>query len=152
MATDPKQPSLSFASPMPSDANATVPVLEAQAELPRAGTPIGVHVVRVRPDEPAIDKTFDYLVPPAMSEQIRVGTVVRIALHGRRVGGVGGGRLQKFSILPTGPHGDGRAGPQRCFARPRLHRSFEVSLERLVGYLRRSSLRRKKCTSWQGKR
>lgn len=87
MATDPKQPSLSFASPMPSDANATVPLLEARAELPRAGTPIGVHVVRVRPDEPAIDKTFDYLVPPAMSEQIRVGTVVRIALHGRRVGG-----------------------------------------------------------------
>ncbi|MEX1217520.1 MAG: hypothetical protein WEA11_03240 [Acidimicrobiales bacterium] len=50
-------------------------------------TPANHHVVRVRPDEPAIDKTFDYIVPPTMDEEIRVGTVVRIALHGRRVGG-----------------------------------------------------------------
>jgi primosomal protein N' (replication factor Y) len=32
---------------------------------------------------PAIDKTFDYLAPP----DVRVGTMVRIPLHGRRVGG-----------------------------------------------------------------
>ena len=44
-------------------------------------------VVRVLPDVPAIDKTFDYLVPDAVRDQVRVGDMVRIALHGRRVGG-----------------------------------------------------------------
>jgi primosomal protein N' (replication factor Y) len=44
-------------------------------------------VVRVLPDVPAIDKTFDYLVPDAVRDQVRVGDVVRIVLHGRRVGG-----------------------------------------------------------------
>lgn len=44
-------------------------------------------VVRVLPDVPAIDKTFDYLVPEAVRDQVRVGDVVRIELHGRRVGG-----------------------------------------------------------------
>jgi primosomal protein N' (replication factor Y) len=36
---------------------------------------------------PAIDKTFDYLVPDPIRDQVRVGDVVRIDLHGRRVGG-----------------------------------------------------------------
>jgi primosomal protein N' (replication factor Y) len=44
-------------------------------------------VVRVLPDVPAIDKSFDYLVPDALRDQVRVGDVVRIDLHGRRVGG-----------------------------------------------------------------
>src|SRR5687767_8796778 len=44
-------------------------------------------VVGVLPDVPAIDKVFDYLVPPAMDPDVRVGTLVRIVLHGRRVGG-----------------------------------------------------------------
>lgn len=44
-------------------------------------------VVRVLPDVPAIDKTFDYLVPDALRDQVRIGDVVRIGLHGRRVGG-----------------------------------------------------------------
>jgi primosomal protein N' (replication factor Y) len=44
-------------------------------------------VVRVLPDVPAIDKAFDYLVPDELGDQVRVGTMVRIALHGRRVGG-----------------------------------------------------------------
>jgi primosomal protein N' (replication factor Y) len=44
-------------------------------------------VVRVLPDVPAIDKTFDYLVPDAVRDQVRVGDVVRVQLHGRRVGG-----------------------------------------------------------------
>ncbi len=44
-------------------------------------------MARVRPDEPAIDKLFDYAVPDAMVDHVRVGTVVRIALQGRRVGG-----------------------------------------------------------------
>ena len=44
-------------------------------------------VVGVLPDVPAIDKVFDYTVPAAMDADVRVGTIVRIALHGRRVGG-----------------------------------------------------------------
>ena len=43
-------------------------------------------VVRVLPDEPAIDREFDYLVPAGMDD-LRLGDVVRVALHGRRVGG-----------------------------------------------------------------
>lgn len=44
-------------------------------------------MVRVLPDVPAIDKVFDYLVPDAVRDQVRVGDVVRVELHGRRVGG-----------------------------------------------------------------
>lgn len=49
-------------------------------------------VVRVLPDVPAIERTFDYLVPDSLGDQVRfgdigVGTMVRIVLHGRRVGG-----------------------------------------------------------------
>ncbi|MSW05164.1 MAG: hypothetical protein F2894_03030, partial [Actinobacteria bacterium] len=46
-----------------------------------------LRVVRVRPDLPAIDRSFDYLVPDALAHQISVGTIVRIPLHGRRVRG-----------------------------------------------------------------
>lgn len=42
-------------------------------------------VVRVLPDVPAIDKEFDYLVP--LGVPVSVGDVVRVHLHGRRVGG-----------------------------------------------------------------
>ena len=41
----------------------------------------------MRPDLPALDRTFDYLVPEAMAREVRVGTIVRIPLHGRRVRG-----------------------------------------------------------------
>ena len=44
-----------------------------------------VAVARVLPDIGAITKTFDYLVPPAMADQVAVGTIVRVNLHGRRV-------------------------------------------------------------------
>jgi primosomal protein N' (replication factor Y) len=44
-------------------------------------------VVRVLPDVPAIDRAFDYLVPDALGDQVRVGTMVRIPLSGRRVAG-----------------------------------------------------------------
>ena len=94
-------------------------------------------VVRVLPDVPAIDKTFDYLVPDALRDQVRVGDVVRIELHGRRVGGwiveVGveppGGRrapaarqAQRARARPpdlielarVGGLALGRAGPRRC--------------------------------------
>ena len=39
------------------------------------------------PDVPAIDKEFDYLVPEGMADHVRPGTMVRVQLHGRRVGG-----------------------------------------------------------------
>src|SRR4051794_14430023 len=58
-------------------------------------------VVRVLPDVPAIDKVFDYTVPPAMDADVRVGTIVRIALHGRRVGG--------WVVGEGGSAADGRA-------------------------------------------
>ena len=38
-------------------------------------------------DVPALDREFDYLVPQPMSDRVRVGTRVRIGLHGRRVAG-----------------------------------------------------------------
>lgn len=44
-------------------------------------------VVRVQPDVAGIDRAFDYLVPSSLAAEVRVGTVVRVELHGRRVGG-----------------------------------------------------------------
>ena len=44
-------------------------------------------MVRVRPDLPAVDRAFDYLVPDAASARVSVGTIVRVPLHGRRVRG-----------------------------------------------------------------
>ena len=38
------------------------------------------------PDVPAIHKRFDYSVPPSLQADLRVGSRVRIELHGRRVG------------------------------------------------------------------
>jgi primosomal protein N' (replication factor Y) (superfamily II helicase) len=48
---------------------------------------LGARVVRVLPDVAAIDKEFDYLVPDQLDGDVRVGTMVRVELHGRRVGG-----------------------------------------------------------------
>ncbi len=44
-------------------------------------------VARVLPDVPAIDRAFDYSVPDALGDRVRVGAMVRIPLHGRRVAG-----------------------------------------------------------------
>lgn len=44
-------------------------------------------VVRVIPDEPAVAKTFDYVVPDKFGDHVRVGTRVRVPLGNRRVGG-----------------------------------------------------------------
>ncbi len=38
------------------------------------------------PDVPAIHRRFDYSVPAALDHGLRVGSRVRIELHGRRVG------------------------------------------------------------------
>lgn len=47
----------------------------------------GSRVAKVVPDLTGLDKEFDYLVPPALSERAHVGCLVRVPLHGRRVGG-----------------------------------------------------------------
>jgi primosomal protein N' (replication factor Y) (superfamily II helicase) len=44
-------------------------------------------VCRVRPDLPAVDRAFDYRVPNEMAGAVRVGAIVRVPLHGRRVRG-----------------------------------------------------------------
>ncbi|HAX04996.1 MAG TPA: hypothetical protein DCX77_04905 [Acidimicrobiaceae bacterium] len=49
-------------------------------------------VVRVLPDEPAVDREFDYLLTDEVVEssectEVRIGTVVRVDLRGRRVRG-----------------------------------------------------------------
>jgi primosomal protein N' (replication factor Y) (superfamily II helicase) len=44
-------------------------------------------VVRVLPDVKGFDKRFDYSVPGPLRARVRVGTLVRIELAGRRVGG-----------------------------------------------------------------
>lgn len=49
--------------------------------------PLRQRVCRVVVDEPALDKPFDYLIPDTLADRVRVGTIVRVPLHGRRVGG-----------------------------------------------------------------
>jgi primosomal protein N' (replication factor Y) len=49
-------------------------------------------VARVLPNVTGLDKSFDYLIPddlagPPRFGPVRVGTVVRVELHGRRIGG-----------------------------------------------------------------
>jgi primosomal protein N' (replication factor Y) len=44
-------------------------------------------VATVVPDVTGLDKSFDYLIPPDLDAHVRVGTIVRVALHGRRIGG-----------------------------------------------------------------
>jgi len=51
-----------------------------------------LRAVRVLPDVPAIDKSFDYLIPQSWIEdgradQIKVGTMVRVPFSGRQVNG-----------------------------------------------------------------
>ena len=46
----------------------------------------GPRVARVLPDL-AIDKVFDYLVPDHLAGEVRIGTMVRVTLNGRRIGG-----------------------------------------------------------------
>ncbi|MDQ1457703.1 MAG: hypothetical protein QOH28_3323, partial [Actinomycetota bacterium] len=42
---------------------------------------------RVLPDVTAVDRAFDYSVPDALEALVRVGAMVRVPLHGRRVRG-----------------------------------------------------------------
>ena len=47
----------------------------------------GARVIRVLPDVAALERAFDYVVPEQLAADVRVGTMVRVPLHGRRVGG-----------------------------------------------------------------
>lgn len=49
--------------------------------------PVPVLTATVLPDVSGLDKTFDYLVPDEMRSWVRVGSIVRVPLAGRRVGG-----------------------------------------------------------------
>ena len=59
------------------------------AEKPTAPVAGGdsLMVATVLPDVTGLDKSFDYLVPAPMRAVIRVGSMVRVDLAGRRVGG-----------------------------------------------------------------
>lgn len=58
-------------------------------------------VVRVVPDVLGIDKSFDYEVPDDLGEHLAIGDVVRVDLHGRRVGG------WVVAVEPVDAHTDG---------------------------------------------
>jgi primosomal protein N' (replication factor Y) (superfamily II helicase) len=53
--------------------------LEKSRVLPR--------FARVLPDVSGLDKPFDYSIPEALAPHVAVGTMVRVDLHGRRIGG-----------------------------------------------------------------
>src|SRR5258705_14021789 len=55
------------------------PVKDAGGRVPR--------VCRVAPDVTAVERVFDYLVPDPLAPLVRVGAIVRVPLHGRRVRG-----------------------------------------------------------------
>jgi primosomal protein N' (replication factor Y) len=50
-------------------------------------TVVAVRVATVVPDVTGLDKQFDYLVPSDLDANVRVGSRVRVQLHGRRIGG-----------------------------------------------------------------
>lgn len=44
-------------------------------------------IARVLPNVTGLDKRFDYLVPADLDDRVEVGSIVRVELHGRRIGG-----------------------------------------------------------------
>ncbi len=50
-------------------------------------TTVTSRVARVVPDVTGLDKEFDYLIPVDLDAFVEVGTMVRVELHGRRIGG-----------------------------------------------------------------
>ena len=74
----------------PAGAAAVAPAEPAGPHEPPPGDEDRALVVRVLPDVPAIEREFDYLVPERLlppGGRVEVGDLVRIDLHGRRVGG-----------------------------------------------------------------
>ena len=49
--------------------------------------PSSLLVARVVPDLTGLDKQFDYLVPEPLRDRVAIGSMVRVPLHGRRIGG-----------------------------------------------------------------
>ena len=45
-----------------------------------------LRIARVVPDVTGLDKEFDYLIPADLAASVEVGTIVRVELHGRRIG------------------------------------------------------------------
>ncbi len=66
---------------------APLPGLELPDDPPTPAPRGEGRVVRVLPDVPAVDRPFDYLLPPRMDVGVRVGTMVRVPFHHRRVAG-----------------------------------------------------------------
>ncbi len=65
---------------------------------------MGTRVVRVLPDLPRLDRSFDYLVPDEWREPVQVGTPVRVELQGRFVRGwVVGVEVEPASARPLKP-------------------------------------------------
>jgi primosomal protein N' (replication factor Y) len=50
-------------------------------------TGVTPRIARVVPDVTGLDKEFDYLIPDHLDDHVEVGTIVRVELHGRRIGG-----------------------------------------------------------------
>ncbi|MDA8063050.1 MAG: hypothetical protein M0T80_11590, partial [Actinomycetota bacterium] len=76
-----------------------------------------------------LDRVFDYLVEPVGSDAVRVGTVVRVDLSGRRVGGW---VVRDSPWDPSGPGGPG-GEPARRALRPLAHVSGWGPEPELVG-------------------
>jgi primosomal protein N' (replication factor Y) len=57
-------------------------------------------VCRVQPDVWALPRAFDYLVPSEFAGLVRVGVIVRVPLHGRRVRGW----VVADDVVPEAPH------------------------------------------------
>jgi primosomal protein N' (replication factor Y) (superfamily II helicase) len=82
----------------------------------RARAVTALRVVQVLPDVSALDRAFDYEVPEKFDAAIRVGSVVRIDLHGRRVRGwviaEGAGAARDVALKPVAKISPGFVDPE----------------------------------------
>lgn len=68
--------------------------------MTRSDSPVSV--ARVLPDVTGLDKSFDYSIPDELRADIRIGTIVRVDLHGRRIGGWVVDMLHESEVEPHG--------------------------------------------------
>jgi primosomal protein N' (replication factor Y) len=54
---------------------------------PDADSFVTLRIARVLPNVTGLDKSFDYSIPDDLRADVQLGTVVRVDLHGRRIGG-----------------------------------------------------------------
>jgi primosomal protein N' (replication factor Y) len=69
---------------------------------------VTLRIARVVPDVTGLDKEFDYLIPADLDARVEVGTIVRVELHGRRIGGW----VRSVSVANAGTTSEGRAVDQ----------------------------------------